>query len=89
MFTIKLKLHIQDSPRSATVVLAHVLVHEITHVLQRIDRHSDSGVMKAHWTLRDYAQMEKDPLPFAAEDIQLIKMGLPSWAGQACLVSGR
>ena len=30
-------------------VLAHVLVHEITHVLEGIDRHSATGIMKAHF----------------------------------------
>jgi hypothetical protein len=33
--------------RPPTFVLAHVLVHEITHILQGIDRHSESGVMKS------------------------------------------
>ena len=35
---------------SANALLAHVMLHEITHVLQGIDRHSAEGVMKAHWT---------------------------------------
>ncbi|MCX6629969.1 MAG: hypothetical protein NTW28_20320 [Candidatus Solibacter sp.] len=55
---------------------AHVLVHEIAHVLQRIDRHSDSGVMKAHWSQADYEVMARKPLPLAAEDIILIRRGL-------------
>jgi len=58
------------------VLLAHVLVHEITHILQGIDRHSDSGVMKANWTRKDYAEMASQPLPFTPEDIFLIHKGL-------------
>jgi hypothetical protein len=61
-----------------TPVLAHVLVHEITHLLEGIDRHSESGVMKAHWTRADYAQMRSKPLPFTDWDIQLIHKGLES-----------
>lgn len=61
-----------------TPVLAHVLVHEITHVLQNIDRHSESGVMKAHWTEDDFAQMRVKPLPFTGWDIELIQHGLES-----------
>jgi hypothetical protein len=59
-----------------TQLLAHVLVHEITHVLQGIDRHSDSGVMKAVWTGEDYSQMRVEPLPFAPEDVELVHVGL-------------
>ena len=57
-------------------LLAHVLVHEITHMLQGIDRHSESGVMKACWTASDYAEMASTPLPFTPFDIQLIHLGL-------------
>jgi hypothetical protein len=60
------------------LVLAHVLVHEITHVLESIDRHSESGVMKAHWTDADYVQMRSKPLPLTGWDIQLIHKGLES-----------
>ena len=64
-------------------LLAHVLVHEITHVLERIVRHSESGVMKAHWTGADYLQMSRSPLPFAEDDVQLIHLGLSKRAGLA------
>lgn len=60
----------------AHVVLAHVLVHEITHILQGIARHSDSGVMKAHWSPGDYTAMMWRPLPFTQDDIDLIRAGL-------------
>jgi hypothetical protein len=71
---------IQQANRSASpaVVLAHVLVHEITHILQGVDRHSDSGVMKARWTGKDYAAMAWKPLPFTPEDILLIHLGFRS-----------
>jgi hypothetical protein len=59
-------------------LLAHVLVHEITHVLEGVDRHSETGVMKAVWTEADYAQMRANPLPFTDWDIQLIHKGLES-----------
>jgi len=61
-----------------SLVLAHVLVHEITHVLEGVDRHSETGVMKAHWTGTDYAQMRHKPLSFTDWDIQLIHKGLES-----------
>jgi hypothetical protein len=63
-------------PMFATDVLAHVLAHEITHVLERTDRHAESGVMKAHWDGRDFRYMRWSPLPFAAEDVDLIHRGI-------------
>jgi|NGEPerStandDraft_6_1074524.scaffolds.fasta_scaffold131110_1 hypothetical protein len=54
---------IEESERPSTV-LAHVIVHEITHVLQGISRHSDAGVMKARWNGRDFGGMGFTPLPF-------------------------
>jgi len=58
------------------LLLAHVLAHEIAHVLEGIDRHSEEGVMKAHWSRRDFVAMQKEPLPFAPIDIDLIHLGL-------------
>jgi hypothetical protein len=57
-------------------LLAHVLVHEITHILQGISRHSESGVMKAHWAGNDYFAMTQKPFPFTTEDVDLIHIGL-------------
>jgi hypothetical protein len=66
----------QIAPGLTTAVLAHVLVHEITHVLERVARHSDSGIMKAVWSDEDYLQMRSGPLPFAPEDRELIRLGM-------------
>jgi hypothetical protein len=57
-------------------VLAHVMVHEITHLVQGISRHSDAGVMKARWAAGDFSAMQLRPLPFAAMDVELIQIGL-------------
>lgn len=58
------------------MILAHVLVHEITHILQVVDRHSDRGIMKAHWTPDDYCDMRWKPLEFTTEDVELIRLGM-------------
>lgn len=57
-------------------LLAHVLAHEITHLLQGVSRHSQEGVMKAHWTTDDLLKMKRKPLAFDSEDIKLIHYGL-------------
>ncbi|MEO8370534.1 MAG: hypothetical protein ABI806_15225 [Candidatus Solibacter sp.] len=63
------------------VVLGHVLAHEITHVLQGAARHSDHGVMKAHWDAGDFRAMQSRALPFAPLDVLLLQaagMGKPT-----------
>jgi hypothetical protein len=56
-------------------LLGHVMVHEITHGLQGVSRHSARGVMKAHWDTPDFRAMEVHPLPFDDEDVLLIHAG--------------
>lgn len=63
-------------PRSLPSRLAHVVVHEITHILQGEVRHSETGVMKASWNDADYDEMAWRPLPFTETDIILIHQGL-------------
>lgn len=62
--------------RQVSVVLAHVLVHEITHMLQGQVRHSDYGIMKRVWSPADFDNMALRPLEFAKEDVDLIYAGL-------------
>ena len=61
-------------------LLAHVMAHEITHILQGIDRHSTEGIMKAHWTDKDRSAMKFRPLHFAPEDVIMIYSGLAARA---------
>ncbi len=59
-----------------TALLAHVFVHEITHILQGYERHSSSGIMKAKWDTHDYDIMSSRRLPFAEEDIHILYEGI-------------
>jgi len=58
------------------LLLGHVLAHEIGHVLEGSDRHSQEGVMKAHWSYKDLFGMQDAPLLFAPEDADLLRRGL-------------
>jgi hypothetical protein len=69
-------------------LLSHVLVHEITHILQGTVRHSENGVMKAHWTWIDYAQMACKPMRFDRDDVDLVHAGLRVRARRAMLAPG-
>ena len=61
-------------------LLAHVLVHEITHILQGVNTHSGSGIMKAHWERDDCSHMATKPLGFTDADVNLINTGLDARA---------
>jgi hypothetical protein len=63
-------------PRQVSTILAHVMAHEITHLLEGFARHSQTGVMKAHWDAYDFMQMALTPLPFDPVDIFLIQRSL-------------
>jgi hypothetical protein len=57
-------------------VLGHVMVHEITHIIQGVSRHSDTGLMKPHWSTHDLSEMRYKPLSFAQEDLILLYSAL-------------
>ena len=63
-------------PLTAPFLLAHVLAHEIAHVLQGVNRHSETGVLKASWSSHEVRQMPRQLLSFSPSDIQLIHLGL-------------
>jgi hypothetical protein len=77
---------IEKRPHPSTL-LAHVMVHEISHLLQGISRHSDAGVMKARWTVGDFAEMRIRPLPFTQLDVDLIYRGMAHPAARGALTA--
>jgi hypothetical protein len=66
----------KSAPNSVTFLLAYVLVHEVTHILEGITRHSKSGIMKAYWDHDDRFEIGLERLGFAPEDVDLIHGGL-------------
>jgi hypothetical protein len=73
-------------------LLGHVMAHEITHLLQGVELHSDVGLMKAHWSASDMEQMMCQPLLLTPHDIDLIQRGLahrPPGADQGSFTSQR
>jgi hypothetical protein len=57
---------------NAPHLLAYVLAHEITHVLQGTARHSKTGIMKASWKSEDFFAMGRGSLGFEPEDIFIL-----------------
>jgi hypothetical protein len=64
---------------SPEILLAHVVAHEIIHILQGVARHSDEGLMKARWDREDYARMALQPLTLTRTDLQLIREGVAAY----------
>lgn len=71
-----------DRPHAAAMLLAHVMVHELTHILEGVDHHSEEGVMKAQWTADDLVRMAYKQLRFGPEDVRLMRIGL-AYRGRA------
>ena len=59
-----------------SLVLEYVLVHEITHLLEGVSRHSNGGIMKAHWDSGDYFEMARKKFVLSLIDIDLVNKGL-------------
>lgn len=57
-------------------LLGHVMAHEVTHLLQGVNRHSAEGLMKAQWGFGEIESMGTRPLRFTAWDIKLIELGM-------------
>jgi hypothetical protein len=56
-------------------ILTHVFAHEMGHALQGLNRHSQTGMMKAVWTAGDRVRIMNGSLPFAPIDVGLIHAG--------------
>ena len=72
--------------RNAGRVLGHVLGHELGHVLEGVARHSNAGLMKAHWSGDDFAEMKLKSLGFDAHDVDLLRN---SFGGTLVAEAGR
>ena len=60
-------------PSLVPYLLGHVFAHEITHVLEGLNRHSTAGLMKPEFLKEDYRDMREKPLELAPEDVALLQ----------------
>jgi hypothetical protein len=66
----------ERNPASSGFLLGNALAHEMGHVLQRVVRHSDSGLMKARWSGEEIRNMRTQRLHFTVYDAELIMSAL-------------
>jgi hypothetical protein len=72
-------------PQRSIQLLAHVMTHEIGHILEGVSRHSESGIMKPSFDQRDIDKMMIRPLTFAEVDIDLIQDGFEIYCSRSNL----
>jgi hypothetical protein len=74
-------------PEAPQMSLAYVLVHEITHILEGMPRHSETGLMKARWNWMDHHSIRWGLLALSPQDIELIHVGLTTRATRILLAA--
>jgi hypothetical protein len=67
--------------RTHAAVLAHVIAHEIGHVLLRANAHSRRGLMSALWTDYEYGIIDRGLMFFTADQSKAMRMAL---SGAGC-----
>jgi PadR family transcriptional regulator PadR len=78
MYEVPLQRFLQQYANAPEVVLAYVVSHELAHVMQRLEYHSASGILKARWSYGECYRMLDRALTFTAADVELIRAGLES-----------
>lgn len=73
-----------------SALLGYVLAHEIAHVIEGVNRHSRTGVMKACWNEADRAAIFQGRLGFEDLDVQLMRNGLSrGWCAEGAALRDR
>jgi hypothetical protein len=76
IFYDRVSILLREHRSHQVTILSYVLAHEVMHILQGVAHHSQTGLMRARWTARDFAEMYNWGLNFTPEDVQLIPRAL-------------
>jgi hypothetical protein len=74
--------------RQAGAGIGYVLAHELAHAMQGVARHSELGILKAHWSNVDFEEMVFRKLAFTDLDVELIHRGLALQLANAAAPGG-
>ena len=73
VFYDRLEPIFEEHQAFAGSIFGHVLAHEIAHVLERVDAHAETGLMRSQWGENDFVSMKFNAFRFAPEDAQTIR----------------
>jgi hypothetical protein len=76
VFNDRIRWAAADRNRSYATVLAHVMAHEIGHVLLRTSEHSSGGLMSRIWSDADYAWMSRSLMFFNRQQATAMRIEL-------------
>jgi len=66
----------EETHVSPSIILGHAMAHELGHLLLGTNSHSESGLMRAHWTREDLTNASKGKLRFSKEQCLKIRSRL-------------
>jgi hypothetical protein len=61
------------APASTAQILGHAIAHEIGHLLLNLKSHSDTGIMRGHWGLKDLQDARCGYLLFTPQQAQAMR----------------
>jgi len=70
---------LQRGRDSMGLILGHTIAHELTHVLEGEDRHSEDGIMRSRWDDHDFQSMRMRTLYFTRDDVSAIYRNLATF----------
>jgi len=86
IFMDRLRTMTGNNPSIGAALLGHVLAHEMGHVLQGVNRHSETGLLKERWSTEEINAMPWQHLQFTENDKLLILNKLLKPSDPAALV---
>jgi hypothetical protein len=73
VFYDRLEPILQDHLAFAGSIFGCVLAHEIAHVVEGVDSHAETGLMRGYWNEDDFVSMKFHAFAFAPEDAESIR----------------
>jgi len=73
VFYDRLEPILEEHEAFAGSIFGHVLAHEIAHVLEKVDAHAETGLMRGHWDENDFVSMKFNAFHFTPEDAHSIR----------------
>ena len=72
--------HLGVDHEARSVILGHVMAHELAHLLLGTNSHATTGIMRAHWQAAELERAKRGVLLFSAgESERMRERAFPAW----------